>query len=389
MVAAAVIALAAVLIWYLPRLHHAGARPGPSAAGASPATPGPPASPLAQPSPPPVKPAQMTGQQLPRNAGLSVPTGGFQPAWLSVATGRVDPVGGLPANGNSYQLFRVAGGWAVQPFPPANAGCTDCAPRPLPVYYLADGSAAVRRLGAADFTAPAADAGTLWLISYSPGANMRTAAATARQIGVTGRAFGPRLTLPAGYVIYQGTRAGLLLVPEVAGSGPVRYELWDARTRRVTQSFEHLIAAAPGELAWLPPCAPGCQVSVLHLPGGHTSVISLPGRGQPGPGAFSPDGSLLAMPVTARFTADGRPTATQLAVAAVSTGRLTVIPGSTVGIGNGVDFGWQAGTGQLIAVVSVRNEWQIAVWRPGGARLSIAFARVPDSSWPVAGRGPY
>ena len=78
-----------------------------------------------------------------------------------------------------------------------------------------------------------------------------------------------------------------------------------------------------------------------------------------------------------------------LAVAALSTGRLTIIAGSTVGIGTGVVFGWQAGTGQLIAVVSVRNHWQIAVWQPGDTRLSVAFAQVPDSSWPVAGQGPY
>jgi hypothetical protein len=283
-----VVVLAAVLAWYLPRLHRPGARPGPSAAGTGPVTPGRPASPVARPSPPPARPARMTGRQLPRDAGLRVPIGGFQPAWLSVATGRIDPVRGLPADGNSYQLFRVAGGWAVQPFPPANTGCTGCAPRRLPVYYLADGSPAVRRLGAADFTAPAVSAGALWLISYRPGANMGTAAATARQVSITGQPPGRRLTLPAGYVIDQATRAGLLLVPERASSGPVRYELWDAGTRRVTRSFVHLIAATPGEIAWMPACAPACRVNVLHLPAGRTEVISLPGEAGPGRARSAP-----------------------------------------------------------------------------------------------------
>ena len=387
-VAGVVAVLVAVFIWYLPGVHQSGARPGPSAAGRRPVTPGQPAPPIAQPSPPPAKPAQMTGRPLPRGAGLRMPIGGFQPAWLSVATGRIDPVRGLPGDGGSYQLFRVAGGWAVQPIPPPN-GCTSCAPRPLPVYYLAAGSPAVRRLAAADFTAPAASAGALWLISYRPGADMRTAAATAQQVSITGRAFGPRLTLPAGYVIDQGTRAGLLLVPQLPGPGLVRYELWNAGTRRMTRSFVHLIAATPTEIAWMPTCAPACQVNILHLPAGHTDAIPLPGRSQPWQGAFSPDGRLLALQLTARIAADGQAAATQLAVAAVTTRRLTVIPGSTVGTGNGVDFGWQAGTGQLIAVVSVRNEWQIAVWRPGGTRLFVALARVPDSSWPVAGQGPY
>lgn len=333
----------------------------------------------------------MAGRQLPRDARLRVPTGGFQPAWLSVATGRIDPVRGLPADDNSYQLFRVAGGWAVQPFPPStsNTGCTSCAPRPLPVYYLADGSRAVHRLGFADFTAPAANAGALWLISYRPGVNMSTAAASARQVSVTGQVLGPRLTLPAGYVIDQATRAGLLLVPELADPGPVSYALWDAGTRRVTRSFMHLLAATPTEIAWMPACTAVCRVNVLHLPAGHTDVISLPRQSRPFQGAFSPDGRLLALQVTARIAPDGRAAATQLAVAAVTTGRLTVIPGSTVGIGNGVDFGWQTGTGELTAVVFVRNEWQIAVWRPGGTRLFVARARVPESSWPVVGQGPY
>jgi predicted secreted protein len=34
-------------------------------------------------------------------------------------------------------------------------------------------------------------------------------------------------------------------------------------------------------------------------------------------------------------------------------------------------------------------EWQIAVWRPGDARLSVALARAPGGSWPVIDQGPY
>ena len=54
----------------------------------------------------------------------------------------------------------------------------------------------------------------MWLISYRPGADMSTAAGTAQQVSVTGATLGPRLRLPAGYVIDQATRAGLLLAPE-------------------------------------------------------------------------------------------------------------------------------------------------------------------------------
>jgi len=335
----------------------------------------------------------MTGQPLPRDASLWLLLGGHRPAWLSVATGRTEPIRGLPRRGNGYQLIRIAGGWAALPFPGGNASCANCAPRPPPVYYVADGSRAASRIGAADFTAPAAAPGALWLVSYRRGADMSAAAGTAQQVSVTGATLGPRLRLPAGYVIDQGTRAGLLLVQELAGSSPVRYEFWDPGTRRVTRSFVNLIAASPAEIAWMPGCTAGCRVHVLHLPGGRAGEISLPGRSQSYEGAFSPDGRLLALLVTTRVTAAGRAAATQLMVATIATGRITAVPGTTVGSGNGVDFGWQAGSHRLIADVAVGSqgqpEWQIAVWRPGDAQLSTALARTPYESWPVIDQGPY
>jgi hypothetical protein len=79
-------------------------------------------------------------------------------------------------------------------------------------------------------------------------------------------------------------------------------------------------------------------------------------------------------------------------VASVASGRITAVPGTTVGSRNGIAFGWQAGSQQLIADVAVdtpQPEWQIAVWRPGDARLSTALARVPYESWPVIDQGPH
>ena len=333
----------------------------------------------------------MTGRPL-RDASLKLALGGHTPAWLSVVTGRTEPIRGLPRRGNGYQLIRVAGGWAALPFPAGNANCANCAncaPRPLPVYYVAGGSRAASRLGAADLTAPGATPGALWLVSYRPGADMSAAAGTAQEVSVTGSALGSRLRLPAGYVIDQATRAGLLLVPELAGSGPVRYELWDPGTRRVTRSFENVIAASPAEIAWMPGCTAGCRVHVLHLPGGRVNLISLPGRSQSREGAFSPDGRLLALLVTARIGADGRAAANRLLVAVVASGRLTAVPGTTIGSGNGVDFGWQAASGRLVAEVALQHAWQIAVWYPGDARMYVAVTRTPAGSWPIAGPGPY
>jgi hypothetical protein len=134
-------------------------------------------------------------------------------------------------------------------------------------------------------------------------------------------------------------------------------------------------------------------VHVLDLRGGRTGEIPLPGQGTAGEGAFSPDGRLLALLVTAGVTADGQPATNQLMVATVASGRINVVPGSAVGSGIGVDFGWLPGTRRLIADVTVgtqgQSEWQIAVWQPGDARLSTALARTPDQSWPVIDQGPY
>lgn len=374
-------ALAAALVWHLPgpRRHDAQVRP---TAAPSPVTP----------SPPPTRPARMTGQPLPPDASLSLLLGGHGPAWLGMITGRPEPIRGLPRSGNGYQFTRIAGGWAAQPFP-VDPGCDNCAPGPLPVYYLADGARAASRVGAADFAAPAASRGALWLISYRRGADMNTAVGHAQEVSVTGAALGPRIGLPAGYVIGQETRAGLLLVQALAGPGPVRYEPWDPATGRVRRSFVNLIAAGPAEIAWMPGCTSGCRVHVLDLSGGRAEEISLPGQSTAYAGAFSPDGRLLALQLTARVTTSGQATTTRLVVATVASGRITPVPGSTVGSGIGVDFGWQAGSHRLIADVSAgtpeQPEWQIAVWQPGDARLSTALIRVAENSWPVIGQGPY
>lgn len=330
----------------------------------------------------------MAGRALPRGTTVWLPLGGHRPAWLSVATGRTEPIRGLPRYGNGYQLIRLAGGWAAQPFPVGNASCATCASR-LPVYYVADRSRAASRVGTADFIAPAATAGALWLVSYRPGADTSVAAGTAQEVSLSGRALGPRLRLPAGYVIDLATRAGLLLVPEAPGPGAVRYELWDPGTRRVVRSFENVIAASPAEVAWMPGCTAGCRVRVLGLSGGRSGEISLPGRSQALEGAFSPDGRLLALLVTARIAAGGRAAATRLMVAVDASGHLMAVPGTTIGSGRGVSFGWPAGSGRLVAEVSLPHGWQIAVWRPGELRVSVALAQAPPGSWPIADEGPY
>ena len=337
----------------------------------------------------PHKPARMAGQPLPRTAGLRLVLGGRRPAWLWVPTGRAEPIRGLPRPDHSYQLIRVAGGWAALPFPGNGVWCGDnCAPPPVPVYYIADRSRVAIRLGTADLVAPAAATGAVWLVNYRTGAVMPAAAGTAQQVSVSGAALGLRRRLPRGYVIDQGTAAGLLLV-SAPGTAAVRYQLWDPGTRRVSRRFPDLIAVSPGAIAWAPACTARCTVHVLNLHGGPGRVIPLPGRSQAYAGAFSPDGRLLALLVAARTEAGGRVVADRLVVAAVASGRLTAVPGTTIGSGIGVDFGWQAGSDRLVADVGLQDAWQVAVWHPGDAHLYVAVTRAPADSWPVVGPGPY
>lgn len=363
----------------------------PYATGASPTAPAGAGSPAAGPSALPTRPGRMTGQPLAADAGLRLLLGGTGPAWLSVATGQAQTVRGLA--GRPYQFVRIDGGWAAEPFPAGGDGCDQCAPGPLPVYYLADGARTASRVGTAGFAAPAAVRGALWLVSFDRGADMATAVASAQEVSVTGARLGPRLRLPAGYVVGQGTRAGLLLEHETAGAGPVTYELWDPGTSRVRMSFTSLIAAGPAEIAWMPSCAADCVVRVLSLSGGGTREISLPGRSTAWGGAFSADGRFLALQVTAGAVASGRPAATRLMVAAVASSQATAVPGTTVGSGNAVAFGWAGASHRLIADLALdapgQPRWQIAVWRPGDAQLSITVVRVQDGSWPVIDQGPY
>jgi hypothetical protein len=358
-------------------------RAAPASAVTSPATPGNGGLQMLR------KPARMAGRPVPRDAGLRLVLGGRRPAWLWVATGKTEPIGGLPRRDSGYQLIRVADGWAALPLPGNVVSCGNCAPRPMPVYYIADGSREASRLGAAAFVAPAATTGAVWLESYRAGAVIPAAAGTAQEVSVSGVALGPRRRLPRGYGIDQGTVSGLLLVPPVSRAGVARFQLWEPGTRRVSRSFPNAIAENPGEIAWMPACAAHCAVHVLNLAGGPGRVIPLPEGSQAYQGAFSPDGRLLALQVTARIGAGGHATATQLVVAAVASGRLTAVPGTTISSGIGVDFGWQPGSGRLVAVVGLQDAWQVAIWRPGDTSLYVAVTRAPAGSWPVVGPGPY
>jgi len=346
---AVLVVLAVVIVWHLPRGSAAPAH-GPAIA----VTDG------------------IIGPALPWAASLRLPVTGEQPAWFWPATGRVEPISGLPRDRSGYLFIRVGGGWAVQAGSAMQLGCGGCAGRRLPVYFLADRAQSVTEVGTADKVAPAATAGALWLTSYPPGADLSTAAGTAQEVSVAGAPLGPQVRLPAGYVIDQATGRGLLLAPVIQRRGARAYMLWDLATAQVSRTFEGVIAASASEIAWTPGCAPACRVHVLDLATGRDTVVALPRGSSVANGAFSPDGSFLALQMSFGSGGDGGALAMQLEVASIASSRLTVVPGTWASSDALDGFGWPADGDSLVAELSFTTKVQVASWHPGADRLAVA-----------------
>jgi len=365
----AVAALAAFVVSRLPGhhapAHHFAHKASPPLAGAQPGTD----------SNLPAEPAGLTGPTAPWDARLRLPLAGAEPAWFYPSSGRREPIGGLPANQIGYTFSRAVGGWAVQAAPPAGTdgqlGCAACAGPPLPVWFLADGASRATPAGRANLVAPGARRGTLWLTSYPAGP--ATVPGTAQLTAADGRALGPPVRLPGGYVIEAGTVRGLLLAPRAAeGSTDL---LWNPATGRVTRRLSGVIAASPGRVAWQEPCPGGCRLHLLELASGWMTTIPL-ARGSTVPAAaFSPDGRFLALQVTSPAGGDSGAAPTRLEVAGPSAPRLSPVPGTSVSSDALAGFGWPDGQDRLVAELSFTTKVQVAAWKPGALRLAVAAVR--------------
>lgn len=363
--AAALLLVVGVIVLHQPRHQHAArlaVRPRPAVA-----------RPAALPAA--AEPQGVAGQTLPWDGSVRLPIAGPRPVWLWPATGRTEPIGGLPPDSSGYQFTGVTGGWAVQAGSGSPSGCGGCAGPPRPVYFLGDHAWSVTQVGLADAVAPAAIPGAVWLTSYPPNADTSTAAGTAREVSVTGAALGPQLTLPAGYLIDRATVRGLLLAPVLQRPGPSAYTLWNPAGPQPGRTFAGVIAASASEIAWAPACGPACRVQVLDLATGRQVTVVLPGVSSAANGAFSPDGSFLALELSFYNGGDDGALAMQLDVASVASGSLTVVPGTWASSDALVGFGWPAGGDSLIAELSFTTKVQVTSWRPGAARLAVAAVR--------------
>ncbi len=318
----------------------------------------------------PAGPNGIAEQTLAWDRNLKLPVTGTRPAWFSPASGRAEPIGGLPVNRAGYQFTRVVGGWAVQASSAGSAGCGSCAPPPEPVWFLADGARSATPIGTAILVAPGATAGAVWLTSYQVRANTMTASGTAREAGATGTPPRP-VRLPPGYAVDQGTVRGLLLAPvslQVDGTDV----LWDLSAPASSPVFAQVVAASPDEIAWTSPCATAC-VEVLNLATGRRTEVAVPAGSSVVNGAFSPDGSFLALQLSVGSPGDGGELGMRLAVAPVSSGRLAPVPGTWVSSDALIGFGWPAAGDRLVAEFSFTTKMQLSSWDPGASLPAVTL----------------
>jgi hypothetical protein len=318
------------------------------------------------------EPDAIVGPALPWADALRLPVAGTQPVWFSPATGRSAPIGRLPKDSAGYQFTRADGGWVVRAGSGGDLASGDLAVPSLPVWFLADGAGSVTRIGTANQVRPAATAGAVWLTSYPPSADQDTAVRTAQDVNVNGVPLGAPIRLPSGYTIYQATDRGLLLAPVSPRPGTQVDKLWNPADRKASRMFDSVIAAGADEVAWTPPCAATCGVQMLDLSTGRSAVVGLPAGSFAEGAAFSPSGAFLALQV---MSDEGGGASSWLEVAATATGRVTLLPGTSVGGDTVVDFGWPTGGDSLVAEFIFPTRVQLASWHPGATGLSVAMVR--------------
>src|SRR6266581_1014175 len=84
-------------------------------------------------------------------------------------------------------------------------------------------------------------------------------------------------------------------------------------------------------------------------------------------GRVQPRRGFLAVQVSLSPGGAGGELPTQLEVAPVASGRLTVVPGSQISNDALNGFGWPGGGDSLVAELSFTTKVQVASWRPGAA----------------------
>jgi hypothetical protein len=324
------------------------------------------------------QPAKIAAVTVRPSGRLRLPRTGERPAWFWPGRSRTEPIGGLPASKPGYEFTRLASGWAIQPVSSVRNGCGNCPGAPLPVYYLSSRARTATTVAeSATMVAPGTNG--MWLTSFPAGRGLGTTAGFATEYSAAGIEEGPTVRLPAGFTIARGTTAGLLLASITERTPAGFYWLWNPATGKFTVSLRGVVATSATEVAVTRGCAPSCVVDVVNLNRRHRTALELSAGEIVTDGTFSPDGRYLALAVgSGNGGGETGALATQLEVASLRTGRLTIVPHVSVSSDALDGFGWAGGGDGLVAESNSGAKISMTFWTPGTHVVTVATV-LPDA----------
>jgi hypothetical protein len=340
---AALVAAVAVLFGYVVTHRYPSPPTGAAAAPRPPAS----RSPLAEPN--------LVGRTGPGPAGLRLLVDGTDPRIIDAHTLAVTPVPGLNLRpGSTAQLLRIGSSMIVALTPLYG---------PTGGVYLIKPGATPLLLGAEGLVIPSLDGGIIVAV-YRLGRTSVTGLTLDRRVRW-------RWQLPGNGLLLRDTPAGLVVAQYAdAVSGDAELLLVDRRTGGVVRRLGHgrqAVAVSDRLLAWEPVrCGGGCSLVVTELSTGGGRRYDVYRRPALASGAFSPDGTHLALSF-AGVPGDGAGPQEpgSVAVLDLRTGRKAYVPGLTTPDAEHAEVAWSADGQWLVLGVKYPDRERIAVWRPG------------------------
>jgi hypothetical protein len=283
--------------------------------------------------------------------GLKLLVTGEHPEIIDTSTGRVSPVPGVRLSDGARAAVQIV---------PAGTVVTEIAPsasRTRTTLVPPTGGRPVL-LGYSVVVVPTLRGTDVYVASHDPGrtkVSITTPAGAARSSWTIGGTATPLRDTAAGLVVQQ-----------IGDRGVAELRVLDPRsgaTRRVLSVGGILVAVGPSSVAYVPPdCRGDCPLSVTGLADGRTRSYRLPpNTGNPGIGAFAPDGRRLALGVPGQYR-DGRLIIVPgfAEVLDLHTGEFVRIPGLDTAAERAPDLSWSGGT--LVLGVWSGTGGQVASW---------------------------
>jgi len=283
--------------------------------------------------------------------GLKLLITGEHPQIIDTSTGHVSPVPGVRLSDGERAAVQIvpAGTLVTEIAPSASRTRTTLAPkaggRPVTLGYNV---VVVPARRGTDLYVSSQDTGHTTVRITAPSGAVRSS-------WTAGGEMTPLLDTPAGLVVRQIDDRGvadLRVVDPRSGA-----------TRRVLTVGGTLVTIGPTAVAYVPPdCHGDCPLSVTGLADGRTRSYPLPpDTGNPGTGAFAPDGRRLALGVPGQFR-DGRLILVPgfAEVLDLRTGEFLRVPRLSSSSERAPDLSWSGGL--LVLGVWSGSGGQVASW---------------------------